>query len=91
MGSVGQCSPFHTRIYAYAQELGDDCGRGNLDKDDVVETDAVERVEQREATLDLVGLDHALQDVLDGDALTLACQVIRDGEDGSEIVGRVSP
>lgn len=81
----------HTRIYAYAQELGDDCGRGNLDKDDVVEADAVERVEQREATLDLVGFDHALQDVLDGDALTLACQVIRDGEDGSEIVGRVSP
>ena len=57
----------------------------------MVEADAVERVEQREATLDLVRFDHALQDVLDGDALTLACQVVRDGEDGSEIVGRVPP
>ena len=41
--------------------------------------------------MDLVRFDHALEDVLDGDALTLACQVVRDSEDGSEIVGRVSP
>ena len=41
--------------------------------------------------MDLVRFDHAFQDVLDGDALTLACQVVRDGEDGSEIVGRVPP
>jgi hypothetical protein len=57
----------------------------------VVEADAIERVEQREATLDLVRFDHALEDVLDGDALALACQVVRDGEDGTEIVGRVAP
>ena len=73
------------------QELGHDGGRGDLDEDDVVEADAVERVEQREAALDLVRFDHALEDVLDGHALTLACQVVRDGEDSSEIVGRVSP
>jgi hypothetical protein len=35
--------------------------------------------------------DHALEDVLDGDALALARQVVRDGEDGTEIVGRVAP
>jgi hypothetical protein len=57
----------------------------------VVEADAIERVEQREATLDLVRLDHTLEDVLDGDALALACQVVSDGEDGTEIVGRVAP
>jgi hypothetical protein len=57
----------------------------------MVEADAVERVEQREATLDLVRFDHALEDVLDGDAFTLARQVVRDGEDGSKIVGRVTP
>ena len=57
----------------------------------MVEADAIERVEQRKATLDLVRLDHALKDVLDGDALALACQVVRDGEDGTEVVGRVAP
>ena len=73
------------------QELGHDGGRGDLDEDDVVEADAVERVEQREAALDLVRFDHALEDVLDRDALTLARQVVRDGEDRTEIVGRVAP
>ena len=29
----------------YVQELGDDGGRGDLDEDDVIEADAVERVE----------------------------------------------
>jgi hypothetical protein len=57
----------------------------------MVEADAIERVEQRETTLDLVRFDHALEDVLDGDALALACQVVRDGEDRTEIVGRVAP
>jgi hypothetical protein len=73
------------------QELGHDGGRGDLDEDDVVEADAVERVEQREATLDLVRFDHALEDILDRDALALARQVVRDGEDRPEIVGRVAP
>jgi hypothetical protein len=76
---------------AYVQELGDDGGRGYLDEDDVVEADAIERVEQREATLDLMRFDHALEDVLDSDTLALACQVVRDGEDGTKIVGRVAP
>jgi hypothetical protein len=57
----------------------------------VVEADAIERVEQREAALDLVRFDHALEDILDGDALALACQMVRDGEDSTEIVGRVAP
>jgi hypothetical protein len=45
-------------------------------------SDAIEQVEQREAALDLVCFDHALEDILDGDALALACQVVRKGEDG---------
>ena len=75
----------------YVQELGDDGGRSYLDEDDMVEPNAVERVEQREATLDLMRLDHALEHVLDGDVFALAGQVVRDGENGTEIVGRVSP
>jgi hypothetical protein len=34
----------------YVQELGDNGGQGDLDEDDVIEADVVERVEQREAT-----------------------------------------
>ena len=41
--------------------------------------------------MDLVRFDHTFEDVLDGDAFALACQVVRDGEDGTEIVGRVAP
>jgi hypothetical protein len=73
------------------QELGHDGGRGDLDEDDVVETDTVERVEQREAALDLVRFDHALEDVLDRDGLAFTRQVVRDGEDGPEVVGWVAP
>ena len=57
----------------------------------MVEADAIERVEQRKATLDLVCLDHALKDVLDSDTLALTCQVVRDGKNGTEVVGRVAP
>ena len=57
----------------------------------MVEADTVERVEQREAALDLVRFDHALEDVLDRDGLALTRQVVRDGEDGPEVVGRVPP
>lgn len=57
----------------------------------MIESDAVERVEQGEAALDLVRFDHALEDVLDRDVFALARQVVRDGEDGPEIVGWVPP
>jgi len=57
----------------------------------VVEADAIERVEQREAALDLVRFDHALEDVLNGDVLALAREMVRDGKDGAEVVGRVAP
>ncbi len=57
----------------------------------MVEADAIERVEQREAALDLVRFDHALEDVLNGDVLALAREMVRDGKDGAEVVGRVAP
>ena len=79
------------RHWGDVQELGDDGSRGDLDQDDVIESDAVERVEQREAALDLVRFDHALEDVLDRDVFALARQVVRDGEDCPEIVGWVAP
>jgi hypothetical protein len=36
-------------------------------------------------------LDHALEHVLDSDALALVGQVVRNGKDGSEIVRQVPP
>ena len=75
-----------------AEHLGDDGGGGDLDEDDVVEADAVEGVEQREAALDLVCLDHALEEVTDCEVgLARPREVVGDGEDGAEVVGRVSP
>ena len=57
----------------------------------MVEADAIERVEQREAALDLMRLDHAFEDVLNSDVLALAREVVRDGEDCAQVVGRVAP
>ena len=57
----------------------------------MVETDAVERVQEGEATLDLVRLDHALKNVVDRHRLTLPREVVRDSENGAKVVGRVTP
>lgn len=73
------------------QELGDNCGTGNLDEDDVIETDAVEGVEEGEAPLDLVSLDHAREDIMHGELLTLTSEMIGDGEDGTQVIGWVTP
>lgn len=47
------------------EHLRHDGGRGNLDVDNMVNTDTVERVLQSQASLDLVGLDHPLQHITD--------------------------
>ena len=83
-----------------AEHLGDDGGGGDLDEDDVVETDPVVGVEQGQASLDLVGLDHGLKDVLDGEDLATSqvtaglvgsVHPVGDGEDGAQVVGGVTP
>ena len=58
----------------------------------MVEADTVERVEQRDATLDLVRFDHPVQEITDGEvAFSGSRQVIRNGKDGAEVVRWVSP
>ena len=57
----------------------------------MVESDAIERVQEGKATLDLVRLDHTLENVVDGDTLSFARQVIGDGENGAKVVRRVAP
>ncbi len=83
-----------------AEELGDNSSGCDLDQNDVVEANLVVRVEKRQASLDLVGLNHGLEDLLDGDNLAVA-QVpsstvgagnpVSDGQDSSEVVGWVTP
>lgn len=76
---------------ARLQELGDDCGTSNLDEDDVVETNAVERVEQGKTTLNLVRFYHALEDVVNCERLSLTSEVISNGENSTQVIRRVAP
>jgi hypothetical protein len=87
-------------LLSKAEHLGDDGGGGDLDQDDVVETDLVVGVLESQNTLDLVGLDHGLEDIADLEDLAIA-QVtagtvgagdpVGDGEDTTQVVGGVTP
>lgn len=74
-----------------AEELRDDSGGSNLDKNDVVETDTVERVQEGKAALNFVSLDHGFENVADTQRLALASKVVSDGQDGTKVVGWVTP
>lgn len=74
-----------------AKELGHNGGGGDLDEDDVIKTNSVEGVEQGKSSLDLVSLYHGLEDITDGQGLSLTSQMVRNGQDGTEIVRWVAP
>lgn len=79
-----------------SQQLGNDCSSSNLDENDVVKADAVERVFEGEAALDFVCLDHGFQDVLDlgcWEALGLVGtgKPICYSEDTAKVVGGMAP
>jgi hypothetical protein len=78
-------------VASQTEELGDDGGRGEFDKDNMVQSDAVERVLESHAALDFVCFDHGFEDVFDLERLAFAGEVVRDGEDRSEVVGGVTP
>lgn len=80
--------------------LGHDSSGSQLDEDNVVETDLVERVLQSHATLNLVGADHGLEHVADLEDLAVtkvATGLVRSrnpvghSEDSSKVIGRVTP
>ena len=73
------------------QEFTDNSGGSDLDKNNVVKTDSVKGVEERKLTLDLVGLDHAFQDIADSQGLSLPRKVVGNGKDGTEVIGGMSP
>lgn len=67
------------------------CCGSNFDQNDVIKANSVERVEECEAALDLMGLDHSLEDVADFEWLPLTRKVIGDSQNGSKIVRRMAP
>lgn len=73
------------------QHLRDDGSAGDFDENDMVEPNTVEGVQERQATLNLMRLDHSLQDLLNGHGFALARKVVCDCEDGSQVVGRMTP
>lgn len=71
-----------------SEELGNDGGGSELDEDNVVESDAVERVLEGHASLDFVRHDHRGEDVLDGEGGFASGDVgsgdpVRNGHDRS--------
>lgn len=78
-------------VTSETQQFRNDGGRGEFDEDDVVETYSVERVLEGHASLNLVGFDHRFEDVLHLEGLSGTREVIGNGEDSSEVVGRVTP
>ena len=67
-----------------AEHLGDNGGGGDLDQNNVVETDLVVGVEEGQAALDLVSLDHGLENIFDGEDLAA-------GQVATSLVGPVGP
>ena len=57
----------------------------------MVQTDTVVAVQEGKAALNFVRLDHALEQVLDSELLTLPRQVIRNGQDGTQVIRGMSP
>lgn len=82
------------------QQLGRNSGSRNLDKHNMVQTNLVERVLQREHTLNLMRLDHSLQDITNLQDLALsnvstspvcARNPVGNGKDTAQVVGRMTP
>jgi hypothetical protein len=91
---IRQCVDHHV---ASSAQHGRDHGRtGYAHQQHVVQTHAIEAVLQRHDALDLVRLDHGGEQVLHEQRLCArdiapAGKVIRDGEDASQVIRRVTP
>jgi hypothetical protein len=81
----------HDRVAVEAEQPAGDCSRSDLDEQDVVEADAVERVIEREHALDLVRNHGGDEHLAHRHVVAAARAPVGDGEDRAEVVGRVRP
>ena len=65
--------------------------RSNLDQDNMIEADSIERIEKRERPLNLVGFDHCLEHIANGEGLALPAKMISDSEDSAKVIRRMTP
>lgn len=73
------------------EHLGDDGSGRDFDEDDVIEPGTIERVEESESSLDLVGHNHAFEEILDGEGLALTGKMICHGQNRAKVIRRMSP
>lgn len=94
------CDSIRGLLLAEVQKLRDDGSGGDLDQNDVIQTDLVVGVLQGQNTLDLVGLDHCFQNILDcGDLASSnvttsavgAGNPVSDSKDTTQVVGGMTP
>lgn len=78
-------------VAVQAKEFGYYCSRSNLDENYVVEADSIERVEEGKTALNFMGLDHCLEDVTNGQRLSLTCQMIGNSQNGPKVVRWMTP
>jgi hypothetical protein len=89
--SPGLRDSIYDLVAVQAQHLRHNSRARNFYEDDMIETNTIKRVEEGETALNFMGLDHGSQDVVDGQGLTLTGKVISNREDGTEVVGWVTP
>jgi len=78
-------------IASESQHFRNNGGGSEFDEDNVIETDSVERVLESHTSLNFVSLDHGFENVLHLEGFSSSSEVISDGEDSSQVIGRVTP
>lgn len=94
------CDGIRRLLLVEVEKLRNDGSGSDLDQNDVIQTDLVEGVLQGQNTLDLVGLDHGLQDILDcrnlasSNVTTSAVSAgdpVSNSKDTTQVVGGMAP
>jgi hypothetical protein len=78
-------------ITAQAKKLGNNSCRCDLDEDDMIKADPVERIKEGNSSLNFMGLNHGLENISDSKGLSLTSKMVRDSQDSSKIVRWVTP
>lgn len=94
------CDSIGGLLLGEAEHLGNHSSASNLDKHNMVQTDLVVRVQKCQTTLNFVCPDHSLQNLLDGNDLSISklstCTVgsrdpVSDSQDRTQVIRRVTP